>query len=130
MPSPFLGMDSYLENPFLWPGVHQGLISSIRAALNAILPPRYFADIGERVYIVQPERNIYPDVVIFEYPSPQTQQSPKGTATAVTTVCDPPFVLTYEPVEIREVFVKILPVGEESRAEWADKLLREKGLRG
>ena len=117
MPSPFPGMDPYLENPVLWPGVHQGLITYIRAALNAVLPPRYVADIGERVYIVQPERSVYPDVVVLEHPitQPQTEQGSRGTTTAVAIASDPPLVLTYEPVEIREVFVEILPVGEESR---------------
>ena len=113
MPSPFPGMDPYLENPVLWPGVHQGLVTYIRAALNAVLPPGYVADIGERVYIVQPERSVYPDVVVLEQPLIQTGRGSGGTATAVAS--DPPLVLTYEPVEIREVFVEILPVGEESR---------------
>ena len=27
MPSPFPGMDPYLEHPALWPSVHQGLIT-------------------------------------------------------------------------------------------------------
>ena len=61
MPSPFPGMDPYLEHPALWPGVHQGLITYMQAALNTLLPPRYVADIGERLYVVQPERSIYPD---------------------------------------------------------------------
>jgi len=115
MPSPFPGMDPYLENPVLWPGVHQGLVTYIRAALNAVLPPGYVADIGERVYIVQPERSVYPDVVVLERPltKAQPEQGAGGIATAVA--CDPPLVLTYEPVEIREVFVEILLVGEESR---------------
>jgi len=113
MPSPFPGMDPYLENPVLWPGVHQGLVTYIRAALNAVLPPGYVADIGERVYIVQPERSVYPDVVVLEQPLTQTGRGSGGAATAVAS--DPPLVLTYEPVEIREVFVEILPVGEESR---------------
>lgn len=54
MPSPFPGMDPYLENPDLWSGVHQRLITLIADTLNGIMPPRYVADIGERVYIVQP----------------------------------------------------------------------------
>jgi len=108
-------MDPYLENPVLWPGVHQGLVTYIRAALNTVLPPGYVADIGERVYIVQPERSVYPDVVVLERPltKAQPEQGAGGIATAVA--CDPPLVLTYEPVEIREVFVEILLVGEESR---------------
>ena len=114
MPSPFPGMDPYLEHPGLFPGVHQGMIAVARATLNALLPPRYVADIGERVYIVQPERSIYPDVVIIEHPSARPQREQIGTASAMI-VGDPPWVVTYYPVEMREVFIEILPVGDESR---------------
>ena len=48
MPSPFPGMDPYLEDPLLFPGLHQGLITFIRGQLNASLPRHYVADIGER----------------------------------------------------------------------------------
>ena len=37
MPSPFPGMDPYLENPSLWPDVHHMLISSYREMLAAQL---------------------------------------------------------------------------------------------
>lgn len=51
MPSPFPGMDPYLENPELWPDVHHTLLSEIRNALNPALRPRYVARIELRVYI-------------------------------------------------------------------------------
>jgi len=51
MPSPFPGMDPYLENPELWPDVHSTLINEIRNALNPALRPRYVARIELRVYI-------------------------------------------------------------------------------
>src|SRR5262245_13670059 len=51
MPSPFPGMDPYLEAPHLWPDVHHELISQIRGALNAALRPRYVARVELRVYI-------------------------------------------------------------------------------
>src|SRR6516165_1775376 len=51
MPSPFPGMDPYLETPDLWPDVHHGLISHIQAALNPTLRPRYVARVELRVYI-------------------------------------------------------------------------------
>ena len=41
-----------------------------------------------------------------------------GTAVAVAEVL--PWVLTVEPAEIREVFVEILPVGDESRVVTGD----------
>ena len=48
MPSPFPGMDPYMEHHALWPGVHQGLITFMWSALNTLLPPRYVASIVER----------------------------------------------------------------------------------
>src|SRR5437667_7466880 len=51
MPSPFPGMDPYLESPTIWPDVHHGLISGIQAALNPHLRPRYVARVELRVYI-------------------------------------------------------------------------------
>jgi len=38
------------------------------ATLNALLPQHYVGDIGERVYIVQPERSIYLTSSIIEHP--------------------------------------------------------------
>ena len=43
MPSPFPGMDPYLEDPGPWGDFHGPLASEIRAELNRLLPPRYFA---------------------------------------------------------------------------------------
>ena len=40
MPSPFPGMDPYLEGN-LWPDVHQALASEIRRQLANQLRPRY-----------------------------------------------------------------------------------------
>lgn len=51
MPSPFPGMDPYLEEPGLWPDVHHGLTSEMRAALNRQLRPKYRVRVEERVYV-------------------------------------------------------------------------------
>ncbi len=42
MPSPFPGMDPYLEG-YLWPDVHQALATQIRRQLAPLLQPRYVA---------------------------------------------------------------------------------------
>ena len=41
----FPGMDPYLEEPALWPGVHASLIVYIRDVLQPQLRPRYVAAI-------------------------------------------------------------------------------------
>jgi Protein of unknown function (DUF4058) len=51
MPSPFPGMDPYLENPEIFPDFHDSMITYIREALQACLPVPYFAALGRRVRI-------------------------------------------------------------------------------
>jgi hypothetical protein len=68
MPSPFPGMDPYLENPVRWPGFHSLLIGEVQSQLNAALTPNYVAMIEERVYISTPvdpgRKAIIPDIHI------------------------------------------------------------------
>ncbi|MFQ5615962.1 MAG: DUF4058 family protein [Anaerolineales bacterium] len=42
MPSPFPGMDPYLEG-YLWPDVHKALATKIRQQLTPLIRPRYVA---------------------------------------------------------------------------------------
>jgi hypothetical protein len=110
-------MDPYLEEPARWPGVHQLLLSRAVTELNVLLPQRYVANLGERLYVAQPNRSVYPDVFVVEHPPPpRAPRNPEsgGIATMVM-VSDPPLVLTVEPIQHREVFVEILPVGDEGR---------------
>ena len=55
MPSPFPGMDPYLEHPALWPGLHSRLIVGLADDLGPILRPRYYVEVEERVYLLTPE---------------------------------------------------------------------------
>lgn len=50
MPSPFPGMDPYLETG-LWPDVHNALASKIRAFLAPQLRPKYAARL--EIYVVE-----------------------------------------------------------------------------
>jgi hypothetical protein len=108
-------MDPYLEHPALFPSVHQGMIGAARAALNAALPPSYVADIGERLYVVQPERDIYPDVFVVEQPRTAVAPASAEGGTAVAVASDPPWIVTFPQVEMREVFIQILSVADQSQ---------------
>jgi uncharacterized protein DUF4058 len=111
MPGPFPGVDPYLEHPARWPSMHQRLITGISNAPNDLLPPPYVADIGERLYVLQPERRIYPDLVL--------------DLQAVFDRCydEGPYA---RRVDYRREPSVLLPRAD---AEWADQLLRERGLR-
>lgn len=51
MPSPFPGMDPYLETPDLWPDVHAGFIKKIQEFLNPRLRPKYVARVEVRIFV-------------------------------------------------------------------------------
>src|SRR5438093_4113338 len=70
MPSPFPGMDPYLEHPKLWLDFHNELASAIRAALNGSLEPRYRARLTsyvayETIEVAQ-SRRVESDVGVWE----------------------------------------------------------------
>lgn len=102
MPSPFLGMDPWLENPALFPNVHQRLITYASDAIQARVGNRYFVSIGERVYIEEPEgtHGFCPDVHLV------ATDEPRGLAT-MAVEADRPEVLVLETIERREVFLEI-----------------------
>src|SRR4051794_29863136 len=51
MPSPFPGMDPYIEGPGVWPDFHLSLLARIKIALNAVMPARYVASIDQYVWL-------------------------------------------------------------------------------
>ena len=74
MPSPFPGMDPYLEAPDIWPDCHNALASEIRGELNRTLVHPYYARLEMRpeVGIVDDESGgrgrIVPDVAVVRRP--------------------------------------------------------------
>src|SRR5579883_294337 len=66
MPSPFPGMDPWLERPAVFADLHNSFIAYFRESLNATLPPPYFAAIGTRVVIEgEGDRFVEPDVDVL-----------------------------------------------------------------
>jgi len=54
MPSPFPGMNPYLEQPALWPDFHVGLLNAIKERIVPLIRPRYYALLERRVFIQEP----------------------------------------------------------------------------
>lgn len=112
MPSPFPGMDPYLEG-HLWPDVHQALASKIRQQLTPLLRPRYMARLAVSVikdYTPESEIGImYPDVEVLHagklHPAPL-----EAPAAAPSHPSPTPALLLLPvlmPVEVRLVSVEI-----------------------
>lgn len=70
MPSPFPGMNPYLEHPDRWPTVHNRLIVGLADLLTPQLLPKYQVDIDKRVY-----ETVGPSTVLIGRPDVTVQQS-------------------------------------------------------
>jgi hypothetical protein len=125
MPSPFPGMDPYLENPEFFPGLHDRLINELSADLQKSLPPAYYAEIRSRVWVEYVERPFEPDVNVLR--SSQRIDSPdNGVETAVAVSTDPVVVVAPEFAandEDRELSAEIYTVRGERRLVTAIEVL-------
>jgi hypothetical protein len=104
MPSPFPGMDPYLERPSLWPGLHVALMAKMQAMLNPRLLPNYIAQIETRVYVVRdddPAHQLFVADVNVEKPKRSKRARESGTVLQVAEPIIIPFMFESEVEEAR-----------------------------
>jgi Protein of unknown function (DUF4058) len=110
MPSPFPGMDPYLEDPGLWPDVHHEIITSIREQLLSRLGLRYYVRIEERIYISDDEdpgrEVILPDVRVGQRPKASGPALLPGASSVA--VAEPIVIDTLLDDEIHEPFLAVI----------------------
>lgn len=104
MPSPFPGMDPFLEHPVFFPGLHGAMHTYIREALQPVLPEPYFAELNERVWVEPSARSIEPDSVVIH--SPGNGYEGGGVATAVATRSQPLVFEVFDD-EYTEMFIEV-----------------------
>ncbi len=124
MPSPFPGMDPYIESNRNWPDFHNGLADELRAQLNTHIQPRYYATTVtyityDMIEVAQTRpRSASPDVGVWRRKSP-TPQASGGVA-----VLEPAFALAIDPpstqsvmmmeVEVRLANVEVREAGSDT----------------
>lgn len=111
MPSPFPGVDPYLEHPELWPEVHHRLITAIAIAIAPSIRPKYRVAIEKRIYFSEVENNDLvgiPDLTVFSKPA----SSDRYSSTVTLSSRSEPITVTV-PVseETREGYLEIREVG-------------------
>ena len=110
MPSPFPGMDPYLEDPHIWPDFHKCLANRLSTALNRELPDHYYAMLAIRCetgVVDEPISTvIVPDAIVLH-----AHQENGGTATAIAapraSLSDCwEIIAEFEPVELCSIEVR------------------------
>lgn len=113
MPSPFPGINPYLEHPELWPGVHHLLISELVRFLSPKLRPKYRVAVEVRMYETPSENSLLvgiPDLIV-KRSSTATTAITKVAVAAPTT--QPTKVIVPIPEIIKEGYLEIREVGTE-----------------
>jgi hypothetical protein len=118
MRCPFPGMDPYLERSEIWADFHDSLIIYIRETLQPLIRPKYVALAQDRLFVVESDRPIYPDVAVIETSSHRRERS---GATAL--VADQPIVMEISREEFREPFIQIIEPAAGNRVVTAIEVL-------
>jgi hypothetical protein len=109
MPGPFPGMDPYIENAEIWRGAHHWFITAASEQLQPQLNPRgYFVDVENRVWMEEPERAVYPDIILREVSVKGKSEPAQGGA---TLIADEPVRLGTLETEVREDYLQIYETG-------------------
>jgi len=111
MPSPFPGMDPYLEDPAIWEEFHHVFLTECMYQLSDRLPRGYIAKIDERVQLVSADddaaRQYVPDITVA---GPRTRggSAPAAGGTATLTTLEPVTIPFVESIEVREAYIEIV----------------------
>lgn len=111
MPSPFPGMDPYLEAPELWEDAHANLATELRAQLQPQLIPRYVAVLTPYVtyedIAIGMTSAVKPDVAVLvrQDPTGATSLAPATPAPliGISTIADPEVPAKSQRIEVRAV---------------------------
>jgi hypothetical protein len=115
MPSPFPGMDPYLEKPSVFAGFHDQFIAYLVAAIQPLLPAPYFAKSGQRVWVELADRIREPDVSVATPATWRDEAARRGGTAVAEQVASEPIVVTVERVlsgEFKETFVDVFTAAD------------------
>jgi hypothetical protein len=120
MPTPFPGMDPYLEQAGIWEEVHTQLIVDLARALNRQLAPRYRVAIEQRSYMSLVWTNALvglPDIMVVESEG-STQPTQAAATGQQPTVVELPM-----PYEVVERYLEIRTLDDRQRVVTAIEVL-------
>ena len=141
MPSPFPGMDPYIEHPEIWSDFHSDLAAEIRSGLNKLIQPRHVARLVPRVthelVEIEKPRSVRPDVGAWrplggsEEGGVQTAVLSPAPAQSLVAMEAPLRLFTVEVVEASELqlvtAIEILsPVNKQPGLDAYDEYVRKR----
>ncbi|MDX2229904.1 MAG: DUF4058 family protein [Leptolyngbyaceae cyanobacterium bins.349] len=110
MPSPFPGVDPYLENPEFWSEVHNRLIVAIADDLSPQLRPKYRVAIEKRTYFSEGDENLLVGIADVAVLKGAANNNLNPVSVMVADQQAPQQVRVPMPEEVRESYLEIREV--------------------
>ncbi|WP_395092805.1 DUF4058 family protein [Armatimonas sp.] len=129
MPSPFPGMDPYLESPEFFHDVHILLIAQLTEILNTHLPEGFSARMEERVYVGSDEP-FDPDVAVLRLSSAPNVPTASGSVAVATRPTSLPRRIPLAVWEERLQHIEIVTARGRRRVVTAIEVLSPVNKRG
>lgn len=114
MPSPFPGMNPYLERPERWVDFHQTYLIALRAALAPLVAPAYFTSVEHRIS-VQDDGDLDDDGLRFVADATVASKRPGRPAAAATATLAAPVTVRL-PEYVRKRRTPYLAVYDRDRS--------------
>ncbi|MGG6270168.1 DUF4058 family protein [Leptolyngbya sp. AN03gr2] len=114
MPSPFPGMDPYLEQAVFWASFHQRLLVAIADRIGPQLRPKYYVDVETRTYFDDEDEELMvgiPDTLVL---SPRREPETAFEVGTALTQTRPQQVQLPMSIEVRERFLEVREVGTDA----------------
>ncbi|MBD2774347.1 DUF4058 family protein [Iningainema tapete] len=111
MPSPFPGMNPYLEQSLFWSEFHNRLIVELSNTLVPLLRPKYYIGVETRTYTDEGEELLVgiPDALILS--SPENHLTEPSQQSSDVAVQSPIKIRLPMPAEVRERYLEVREVG-------------------
>jgi hypothetical protein len=127
MPSPFPGMNPYLEHPAFWSSFHTRLMVAIADAIEPQLSSHYYVDVETRTYQSdESDEELLigiPDAIVFSSPSESPLESPSDSPapevsaveeSVVATQPRPEIVTVPMPIEVKQRYLEVREMGTDA----------------
>lgn len=115
MPSPFPGMDPYLEDSEIWRGFHHLLADEIITQLNPRIGPKYFADVEVRTIredvLIATIDTFFPDAAVLKRTPPPLLYGGEALAIAIPEAPLKRMIKIEDQIKLRTIEIKVTETG-------------------
>lgn len=114
MPSPFPGMDPFVEQPAYWASFHSRLIVALANAIEVGLSQEYYVEVEVRSYLSEGDESLLvgiPDAVVFTDSTADKADSESLPQATVATLPKPQRVTVPMPETVKERYLELREVG-------------------